>query len=184
MFSKPFGGAALDWPAPAAMEFVADSRADSGKPLPSCRSPCPWYLRDSPPRRHGAAVCSFGAPRHCGALRGGSPDGFEKCGSTGNLSVHGSLRLRWGGCCCCHPLSCRGRLYGAGAAAVHRAGVSCRRTKAHRAPAALQALLRWQSSVHGKNQCARSSTGNTALPDAREASEFSPRPRAHTPQAC
>ena len=129
-------GAALGGHALAAMESIADSIADSGAPLPSCRSPCPWYLRDSPPRRHGAAVCSFGAPRHCGALRGGSPDGFEKCGSTGNLSVHGSLRLRWGGVCCCrcrccrHPLSCRGRLYGAGAAAVHCAGTLWRRTGA------------------------------------------------------
>ena len=47
--------------------------------IPGCRSPCPWYLRDSPPPTR-AAACSFGALR---VARGGSPDGFDEWCSTG-----------------------------------------------------------------------------------------------------
>ena len=46
---------------------------------PGCRSPCPWYLRDSPPPTR-AAACSFGALR---VARDGSPDGFDEWCSTG-----------------------------------------------------------------------------------------------------
>ena len=46
---------------------------------PGCRSPCPCYLRDSPPPTR-AAACSFGALR---IARGGSPDGFDEWCSTG-----------------------------------------------------------------------------------------------------
>lgn len=65
----------------------------------SCRSPCPRYLRDSP-----WAPCLRLAPsvHH---MRGVSPDGLTCCAvraDAANLSVYGSLRLRWG----VSPLSC------------------------------------------------------------------------------
>ena len=64
------------------------------------RSPCPWYLRDST-RACGHGFCSFGAsPRHAGGED--SPVGFLTMAVL-NLSVYGSLRLRW-------PPACGGAL--------------------------------------------------------------------------